>query len=838
MKISFITTVYNEEKTIKKFFDSLLSQTKLPDEIIIVDGNSTDETVERVKLIESQFKKKKVTFKTIIKEGNRSIGRNEAIKNATGDIIVCSDSGNILDKDWLKNIVAPFKNKQVDVVAGYYKGKAKNIFQKCLIPYALVMPDKVDPDNFLPATRSVAFTKIIWKKVGGFDEELSHNEDYVFANKLKEKKANIVFAKDAIVNWIPRTTYKQAFVMFWRFAFGDAEAGILRTNVLLLLTRYFFGFYFIFLSILYRSIYSVVFLFGLFLFYLLWSIKKNYKYVNNVQGFVILPLLQLTADAAVLSGTLLGGIKKITRINYFSLVQQNKFLFFVLGLYILLTGATLQWGIPNEQHPFPYHMDEWHQLQAVANTFRYGTPNTAGSANGTIFHFLLSGFYLIPFILLKIINPFALQLDNWQMRQSVFEVLRFQTMLFGVLSIVTLYKITTLIKAQKRLAIFLFTFTPIWLMLSGDFKYDIALIFWILLSLLFFLRFAKYPTNKNYLFAAIPPALAIAVKVSAIPLLPIYFVSYFWFHPAWKKNVNYLLLGFILLISCLLLFGFPDTLFGRGNILVYLFENLVGFPNSSINYLLGMNPLLYLFTRHYPIIFGYGLYTLFLFSSGYFIYSLFKNKIKGNKIGIFIFFSFLVFLTSLLSLQLFAGGNKSLVLLPFMVLIISMIRIKGIGKFLVILICLSQLVFSLMWVTLRIQKSPQELSSVWMDKNVIRGETIGVENVPIYQAIPDTVQKEFYYKQYGVKQDYKYTYQVIDSNSKSLPSLVIVCNGDIETKMMKKSAKTDLMQRLHAEGYRKIISFTPDFEYAGISDGDFYLSWLLAVPNEIAVYKK
>jgi glycosyltransferase involved in cell wall biosynthesis len=46
MKISFITTVFNEEKTIDRFFESLLGQTKAPDEIVIVDGGSTDDTLK------------------------------------------------------------------------------------------------------------------------------------------------------------------------------------------------------------------------------------------------------------------------------------------------------------------------------------------------------------------------------------------------------------------------------------------------------------------------------------------------------------------------------------------------------------------------------------------------------------------------------------------------------------------------------------------------------------------------------------------------------------------------------------------------------------------------
>lgn len=172
MKTTLITTVLNEEASIASFLESVRRQTKMPEEIIIVDGGSTDSTVDKVKSLK---------FKIINRKGNRSVGRNEAIKRSAGNIIAITDAGCVLDKDWLKNITAPFASSKVDVVAGYYKAKADSVFKKSLTPYVLIMPDKIDSDNFFPATRSMAIKKSIWKKAGKFDEKFSHNEDYVFA---------------------------------------------------------------------------------------------------------------------------------------------------------------------------------------------------------------------------------------------------------------------------------------------------------------------------------------------------------------------------------------------------------------------------------------------------------------------------------------------------------------------------------------------------------------------------------------------------------------------------------------------------------------------------------
>ena len=309
MKVSVIITILNEEENIKIFLDSLLIQTSQPYEVIIVDGGSKDKTL---KVIDHFKKAHKIPFSLLIlsKKGNRSIGRNEGVGRAKCDIIAFTDAGCVLDKNWLKEIQKPFTEEEVDVVAGYYRADAQTIFQKCLVPYVLVMPDKIDPNNFLPATRSMAIRKKIFIKMGGFDERYSHNEDYVFARKLKVQKKKIVFARAAIVNWIPRNNFTEAFIMFKRFACGDMEAGILRKKVIFLFFRYLFGFCLI-LAIISTSKYYLTWLvISLLIFYLFWSIYKNFKYIKKIQAFYLLPSIQLTTDVAVMIGTIKGFFKK------------------------------------------------------------------------------------------------------------------------------------------------------------------------------------------------------------------------------------------------------------------------------------------------------------------------------------------------------------------------------------------------------------------------------------------------------------------------------------------------------------------------------------------------
>jgi glycosyltransferase involved in cell wall biosynthesis len=848
MKVSFITTVFNEEKTVGKLLKSVLSQSYRPYEIVVVDGGSKDDTIKRIRDYETAIKEKGIKFKLIIKKGNRSVGRNEAVKNSAGDVIACSDAGNILEKNWLKNIISPFGERKTDVVAGYYEGIAKNTFHKSLIPYVLIMPDRADEKNFLPATRSMAFKKSVWEKIGGFDERYSHNEDFVFANKLKKSGFNIFFKKSAIVRWIPRSNLKSAFVMFLRFAIGDAEAGIMREKVLLMFSRYIFVSYFLLLCTIYKSLAGIFLLFVAFFVYLIWAVIKNYKYVSHPDAFFLLPVIQLISDFAVMSGTLLGILKRIFSFNYLRYIRNNKFLFLLISVYVMVEITTLRWGIPNLNHPFPYHMDEWHQLNAVRATAAYGTPNIEGAAHGTMFHFLTSAFYLAPFTIAGYINPIDINIDDHVNRQRIFELLRINSIFYGVLATFFLYKIAKLIKSDSAITILLFTFTPIWLMLSGYFKYDIALTFWIILSVYFILLFGKNPTPANFLIAAVPVGLTTAVKVSGFPIHLIYFSSFFILGFP-KIKLKILLLGVLISAFCAVTFGIPDILFGRGDIFYYITYNLFTEPELAGS-LINTNPYGYLLFKNYPLTFGYGLVTAFVSALIYFLFKFAKrpNLILKLREEAFILFCFLVFFCSLMYLGFAGSGNRALVVFPFIILIVSfaykyLVRTKAktlIMLFITIVTAL-QIIQSFSWISIKLAKSPQEKASEWIAKNVAKDYIIGLENIPIYQMEPDLIQKEFYFGQYDIKASYNYKYDLVDDSAKAFPGIIVITNGEIESKIVKGSPKKKLTERLKKEGFVEKMIFKPDLTYYYFfgNDLDYYLSGLLvASPLTTTVYQK
>jgi glycosyltransferase involved in cell wall biosynthesis len=101
MKVSVVIPVYNEEKYIKNCLDSLVKQVEKPDEIIVVDNNSTDKTIEIVK----KYKNIKIIEETI---QGMTPARNAGFNDTKYEIIAKCDADTILPADWIKNIKENF----------------------------------------------------------------------------------------------------------------------------------------------------------------------------------------------------------------------------------------------------------------------------------------------------------------------------------------------------------------------------------------------------------------------------------------------------------------------------------------------------------------------------------------------------------------------------------------------------------------------------------------------------------------------------------------------------------------------------------------------------------
>lgn len=198
MKVSLILTVKNELQSINYFVDSLLAQSKKPDEVIIVDAGSNDGTFEKLNAIKSLISNLNLIN---VPDCNRSKGRNIAIKNAKYDIIAATDFGCSLHNNWLEEITNPIIQKNADVTAGYYLNNDKNIIAVANSFFTHPALFEINENTFLPSTRSIAFKKECWKEINGFDEKFIFGEDTKFSSELRKKNYRVIFNKNAIVYW-------------------------------------------------------------------------------------------------------------------------------------------------------------------------------------------------------------------------------------------------------------------------------------------------------------------------------------------------------------------------------------------------------------------------------------------------------------------------------------------------------------------------------------------------------------------------------------------------------------------------------------------------------------
>jgi len=299
--VAIIVTVRNEAASVDALLDSLLSGSRIPDEIVVADGGSTDATFERLRVRAAQDPR----IRAILAPGNRALGRNAAVRAAKASVIACTDAGVEVERDWLARITHPFESDPgIDVVAGFYRPVGRTWFERAAGVVSAPRLEDLDLSLFLPSTRSIAFRRSAWERVRGFDETLAHNEDTPFALSLKRAGARFTFEPLAIVRWHPRSDLRSFYRQHRRFGFGDGESRVQGWFYATLAAKYALG--------------ALLFLLG-FTFEIAWWVlaagvtafvlsqtRRGIGQVGILEAVIVVPALKLVYDAAYLSGYIRG----------------------------------------------------------------------------------------------------------------------------------------------------------------------------------------------------------------------------------------------------------------------------------------------------------------------------------------------------------------------------------------------------------------------------------------------------------------------------------------------------------------------------------------------------
>lgn len=230
-KISVVIPAFNEEKYIEVSLESFVNQNIKDFELILIDNNSTDNTVKIAERFKNVLNLKIINEK---KQG-RGAARARGFNEAKGDIILSADADTIVYPDWIETLTGELKG---DVVATTTPAKItdcsalKNMMFNFLQPQILIIY-RIFSGHFWVNAYSFAILKSAYLETGGFNPNLQAQEDVDLSfkiakiGKVKLIRNPVIFSgrrfKDGVISGFFEyfRTFMDAFVFKKKYVFLD-----------------------------------------------------------------------------------------------------------------------------------------------------------------------------------------------------------------------------------------------------------------------------------------------------------------------------------------------------------------------------------------------------------------------------------------------------------------------------------------------------------------------------------------------------------------------------------------------------------------------------------------
>jgi len=224
LQVSIISPMLNESGNIRKWLEHVAAQSKLPSEVIVVDNGSSDGSPE---MIEAAMESMPFPIKLLrMPEANIAQARNAAIQGAAYPLLTTLDFGCFPQEDWLEKILTPFlDDPKMEVSAGWFHPRTAR--GKTSYPGGWPKLTDIHPQEYIPASRALAFTRTAWEKAGRYPEWLTlTGEDTYFALELKRHCEHWAFVPESIVEWLAPGNWISFLRKTYYWSTGDGESGI------------------------------------------------------------------------------------------------------------------------------------------------------------------------------------------------------------------------------------------------------------------------------------------------------------------------------------------------------------------------------------------------------------------------------------------------------------------------------------------------------------------------------------------------------------------------------------------------------------------------------------
>lgn len=220
--VAVVTTVLNERDSIEMLLGALLAQTRAPDEIVVVDGGSSDGTIDLLKALAVAHPSVRVFVQPGV---NIARGRNVGIHHACSSIIAVTDGGCLPEADWLQELVRPLLiEPEFGAVTGTRRIVSANPFELYAGLLSTSGNASAEKDRVFHG-RNSAFRKSIWLACGGYPEWLYTAEDTLFAQRAKAIGCRVALATRAVVDWRPRPNLRKLAKQYFLYGRGTGRIG-------------------------------------------------------------------------------------------------------------------------------------------------------------------------------------------------------------------------------------------------------------------------------------------------------------------------------------------------------------------------------------------------------------------------------------------------------------------------------------------------------------------------------------------------------------------------------------------------------------------------------------
>lgn len=216
MSIGLVIPTLNAERELPKLLDALAQQTRVPDDILVVDSSSEDETL---RIAESYLGVRvKVISRTEFDHGGT---RHLGFERVHGDFVLFVTQDAVpADARYIEKLLRPFEDASVAMVSGRQIPKPEarryiQLIQEFNYPTSSNVRTAADIERmgikaFFASDVCSAYRRSAYEAIGGFPRPCATNEDMLMACRFLRAGHKVAYAADAcIIHSHNLTPFKQ-----------------------------------------------------------------------------------------------------------------------------------------------------------------------------------------------------------------------------------------------------------------------------------------------------------------------------------------------------------------------------------------------------------------------------------------------------------------------------------------------------------------------------------------------------------------------------------------------------------------------------------------------------